>query len=158
MTIIMTCDEIRAQLMAYQDGELEVGEREEVARHLADCAVCREELDGICTVLRLAALWEPQEQPLPALQPGHELLTPSEAAVYLRLSETQFAAVLGDLPRIELAGEWRFRRRSLEAWLAAREIPGETDLLPFPRRGRGEVAGPILPAQSETRSVKFALL
>ena len=154
----MTRDEIRAQLMAYQDGELPVGEREEVARHLADCRGCREELDGIGAVLRLAALWEPQDGPLPARAHPPELLTPAEAAIYLRLSEAQFAAVFNDLPRIELAGEWRFRRSSLEAWLAARELPGEADLIPFPRRGRGEVAGPILPLQMESRSVKFALL
>ena len=152
----MTCDETRAQLMAYRDAELEVGEREEVARHLAGCCACRDELESIGALL--AALWEPQEEALAAPERPPELLTPREAAAYLRLSATQFAAVLPNLPRIELAGEWRFRRSSLEAWLAAREIPGDADLIPFPRRDRGEAAGPLLPEQTEPRRVKFSLL
>lgn len=42
----MRCDEIRDQLVAYLDGELDAEDREIVDSHLANCPVCRGELVG----------------------------------------------------------------------------------------------------------------
>lgn len=42
----MTCAERRAQLVAYQDGELEATERRELEAHLESCAVCRSALEA----------------------------------------------------------------------------------------------------------------
>jgi len=40
----MRCNEVREQLVAYLDGELDAGEREIVDSHLSNCPVCRGEL------------------------------------------------------------------------------------------------------------------
>jgi anti-sigma factor RsiW len=37
------CDELRDNLAAYQDGELDTAEREQVQKHLASCEACRQE-------------------------------------------------------------------------------------------------------------------
>jgi len=50
--------------------------------------------------------------------PG-EVLTPGEAAALLRVDESALkaAAGRGELPGRQLAGEWRFSREALLAWL-----------------------------------------
>ena len=42
----MDCTQIRGRLLAWQYGELSPAEQAEVARHLAACAVCRQEASG----------------------------------------------------------------------------------------------------------------
>jgi anti-sigma factor RsiW len=42
----MNCEQIRERLLAWQYGELQAAEQTEVAKHLAGCAACREELSG----------------------------------------------------------------------------------------------------------------
>jgi anti-sigma factor RsiW len=42
----MRCEQIREQLVAYLDGELDAAEREEVDIHLAGCPACRREMVG----------------------------------------------------------------------------------------------------------------
>jgi excisionase family DNA binding protein len=50
---------------------------------------------------------------------GPEVLTPEEAAAFLRLDAEAVldAARGGELPARKLAGEWRFSRAALLAWL-----------------------------------------
>ncbi len=54
-------------------------------------------------------------------EPAPEILTAGEAAALLRIGEEQLveAAGRGELPGRRIAGEWRFGREALLAWLAA---------------------------------------
>jgi len=51
----------------------------------------------------------------------HELLTIPEAAQLLRIGERTCydLARSGRIPAAKVGGQWRIRRRELEAWLAA---------------------------------------
>jgi excisionase family DNA binding protein len=62
--------------------------------------------------------------PVPETQPGHgiqqeEVLTLSEAASYLRVSEDTLLAHVTDhaIPARKIGGEWRFLKRALADWL-----------------------------------------
>lgn len=61
--------------------------------------------------------------------PASEVLTLEEAATLLRSPRDaiESLATSGDLPGRQIAGEWRFSRRALLAWLGA---PGEADGAP----------------------------
>ena len=50
---MVRCEQISPLLGAFEDGELEPNEMQEVARHLAICASCEENLSGITTLGRL---------------------------------------------------------------------------------------------------------
>ncbi len=43
--IMMKCHDIQKKLSAYQDGELRLGELEEISRHLLSCQSCREQYE-----------------------------------------------------------------------------------------------------------------
>jgi excisionase family DNA binding protein len=49
------------------------------------------------------------------------VLTPEEAAHYLRLSVDELLASLDALPHFQVGGHIRFRRRGLEQWMEAQE-------------------------------------
>lgn len=55
-----------------------------------------------------------------------EVLTPGEAAALLRIDESQILEAAGrhELPGRRIAGEWRFSRSALLAWLGEDECPG----------------------------------
>jgi anti-sigma factor RsiW len=60
----MECEEIRQQLSAYHDGELDAGESDEVQDHLrlcADCARYRDDLEEIDSLLRGVTTKEPAQ-------------------------------------------------------------------------------------------------
>jgi anti-sigma factor RsiW len=63
---------VKETLQAYLDGELAPGRRQEVERHLADCADCRREL----TALR--ELWR-QVDGLPPMPPSESILPDLQA-------------------------------------------------------------------------------
>lgn len=68
----MSCQEIREQLDDLIDGEATVGAARRIEAHLADCADCREELDGL-RALRAATDELPAEvEPERDLWPGIE--------------------------------------------------------------------------------------
>lgn len=48
----MNCPDVRAQLVAYDDGELEDAEARSIARHLQECPQCRRELSRLQEVAR----------------------------------------------------------------------------------------------------------
>jgi excisionase family DNA binding protein len=56
-------------------------------------------------------------------EPAPEILTAGEAAALLRIGEPELvqAAERGELPGRRIAGEWRFAREALLAWLAVSE-------------------------------------
>jgi anti-sigma factor RsiW len=62
-SIMAQCSEIAPLLEAFEDGELQPHEMQEVARHLATCKACEETLAGYSTVGRLLR----DATPVPAL-------------------------------------------------------------------------------------------
>jgi excisionase family DNA binding protein len=52
-----------------------------------------------------------------------EMLTALELASYLRIHPTTVykLAKRGELPAFKVAGDWRFKRSSIEKWLEARK-------------------------------------
>mgnify|MGYP006298435449 CR=1 FL=1 len=66
-----------------------------------------------------------------------DIMTTSEVAAYLRLSEATIykLARAGDIPAIQVGKAWRFSRPLLDKWLdrqmrenlAPNEVPGETE-------------------------------
>lgn len=62
-SIMAQCSEIAPLLGAFEDGELQPHEMQEVARHLATCKACEETLAGYSTVGRLLR----DATPVPAL-------------------------------------------------------------------------------------------
>jgi hypothetical protein len=58
---------------------------------------------------------------------GPEVLTPEEAGAFLRLDVEAVldAARAGEVPARKLAGEWRFSRAALLAWLAGAPAAAE---------------------------------
>ena len=103
--------------------------REHLARgeHLAgDERPAREEL----TVGRIS-LVEEGRTPLSgpdSTAPANEVMTLPEAAAFLRLGEAQLerSAAKSEVPARRIAGQWRFSRAALLAWLdSAASLPGE---------------------------------
>ena len=66
----------------------------------------------------------------PAAVPLGDVLTLAEAAAYLRVDAgaLQADAVVGRVPGQFVAGEWRFRRPALVAWLGMLPRPSLLDL------------------------------
>jgi anti-sigma factor RsiW len=60
----MSCDSVRAQLSPYLDGELAPAEAEAVAVHLAGCAACRGEQEGLAALITAC-------RALPRAEPPH---------------------------------------------------------------------------------------
>jgi excisionase family DNA binding protein len=56
-----------------------------------------------------------------------EVMTPGEAALLLKVDEPALleAAARGELPGRRLAGEWRFSRSAVLAWLDCRQPAGD---------------------------------
>jgi excisionase family DNA binding protein len=65
--------------------------------------------------------------------PQFGILTLTEAAEYLRISEPKLAelATDGDVPARRIGGEWRFLRKALDDWLRSGIRPFR-DAWPFP--------------------------
>jgi hypothetical protein len=76
---------------------------------------------GELTVGRIALIeegWTPLSSPDSAAPPN-EVMTLPEAAAFLRLDEAQLerSAANGEVPARSIAGQWRFSRAALLAWL-----------------------------------------
>jgi hypothetical protein len=56
----------------------------------------------------------------------NDILTLSELAAYLKLPDESIYDLLDEIPHLQLAGQLRFRRNSIEKWLDSREKkPGQ---------------------------------
>ena len=95
-------------------------------RQLTDeIAALRREVGEVRTALTgLTALPGDRKHPDPAMGDG-PLMTVEEVAAYLRLPEEQVYTILDQLPYIEINYEVRFRRASIDKWLARRENGAE---------------------------------
>lgn len=59
----MTCEEIREELVAYQDGELEERDRKQVAAHLSTCSTCTQEATSLA---RMGVMFTHLERVMPS--------------------------------------------------------------------------------------------
>jgi len=170
----MDCPQCQRLLTAYVDDEIEKGERDRVEAHLARCADCRHQHARVTETLRLAAAWFPEDkfgrQALALQQQLSRLevlllrcqppavMTEHDVMAYLAIGEAELCLVLSELPRIDIAGECRFLRSSIDAWLRDQEVPAQLASERAIVGGGGEVAGPLLPpCVGQTRS-SIALL
>lgn len=67
--------------------------------------------------------------------PSIGMMTVSDVARYLSLSEKTIYRMVNELPALRVGGRWRFRIRDLDAWLLRRRSEGEP--LPEPAMGPG---------------------
>ena len=118
------------QLSAFEAGHLPPDQLDEIRLHLADCALCRRRLASISSLdallgqvvdlppadvlARVASAIGPVDAP-------REIMTFSEAAEFLRLSDAEMADIAGELPAFELAGQLCIRRSRLLEWIEQRE-------------------------------------
>ncbi len=64
------------------------------------------------------------------------MMTVSDVARYLSLSEKTIYRMVHELPAVRVGGRWRFRGRDLDAWLLRRRTENES--LPEPVSGAGQ--------------------
>lgn len=131
----MTCDLTTQELSHYAAGETVPARAAEIDRHLADCAVCREQLASLRTVDELLGALPRAEPPadvtlrvrraLTEQTRGgggtSEIMTLAEVAEFLRVGEAELEQILPELPAFELAGQVRVRRPRLLDWVQQRE-------------------------------------
>lgn len=96
----MTCEEIREELVAYQDGELAERDRKQVAAHLNTCSACTQEAVSLA---RVGQMFSGLEQVTPA---------PDFAANFWRRLEQEREAQ----PENWFAQWWRELQESITNW------------------------------------------
>ena len=142
----MNCHECRDLLSPLLDRELDEETLERLQTHLTECSSCcrdcalllsQDAAADLSAVPELqkegwGRVWAAVEGVLPAaegvtqahMEPapsGSEVLTTEEAARYLRLTLETLLSTLDTLPHFRIGEEVRFRRGSLDGWIAAQE-------------------------------------
>src|SRR5215207_7241512 len=111
----MICEEIREELVAYQDGELAEQDRKHVAAHLSTCAACTQEAASLARVGKMFG--------------GLEQVTPSSdfaATFWQRLEQERQPQ-----PENRFAQWWRELRESMSTWHLTPALVGVTSVLIF---------------------------
>lgn len=111
----MTCEEIREELVAYQDGELTERERTYVTAHLSTCVTCTQEVTSLAQVGRIVG--------------SLERVTPSAdfaANFWQRLEHERQPQ-----PENRLVHWWRELRESLTNWHLTPALVGVSSVLIF---------------------------
>jgi len=124
----MTCDEIRTLIDDHVDGELQPPARDEVARHLRECAACRDEEKAVRALLASAAAL-PRE-----LAPGRELWPEISERIRVVVPFQRPAARFQPLALLAAAA-LLIALSSLVTWRIAR--PSETRLAARPTEPQG---------------------
>lgn len=136
----MTCQEAREGFSALLDHEAAAEEIVRLREHLLSCDGCRRDfaltacLDA--EMMRLpvpgvpASLWERLERDLPPAVSARdladrEILTPEEAAAYLRITPEELEAEGESPPCFRAGGHVRYRKRALDAWIERQESGGD---------------------------------
>jgi len=111
----MTCEELRQELVAYQDGELSEHDRRRVATHLSTCTACTQEAVSFARVGQMFS--------------GMERITPSPdfaAHFWQRLEQERQAE-----PETRFAQWWRELRESMTNWHLTPAFVGAASVLIF---------------------------
>ena len=111
----MTCEEIREELVAYQDGELSEYDRKQVATHLNTCTACTQEAVSLARVGQMLS--------------GMERIIPSPAFAvnfWQRLEQEHQAE-----PEHRFTQWWRELRESISNWHLTPALIGAASVLIF---------------------------
>jgi Putative zinc-finger len=115
----MTCEEIREELVAYQDGELAEQDQQRVSVHLNTCLVCTQEASSLA---RVGQLFLSMERVTPA---------PDFAAKFWQRLEQENHAQPARHPESQLVRWWRDLRESMTNWHLTPALVGVVSLLIF---------------------------
>jgi len=132
----MTCEKCREDLSALIDRALTLEAVQELWTHLNACSNCSLACAEICCVEATVHadpvpaapidLWERVLDALPTFsgrgsaEPGRgAILTPEEAAAYLRVTAAELMVSLAGIPHFRAGGQVRFRSDVLEEWTKA---------------------------------------
>lgn len=97
----------------------------------------------------------------PAPAPVHEVLTPSEAAAFLRVTVDQLVeeAKAGRVPARKIGAEWRFLKVALEEWMSSQPLlPDLNEVKGMISRLREELIEKIKPTPPPTPNWKDRIL
>lgn len=110
----MPCEEQKNNLPELLSDELGPVDRDALARHLVTCLDCAREF----ALLYLARTPEGvAESPVsPPVESHPDILTPEEAARYLRVATGDVLDSLHVLPHLKIGKQVRFRREGLARW------------------------------------------
>ncbi len=170
----MNCDAYAEWISAQLDGELTADQEQELNRHLADCAPCREIrriMRGLSAPLQAMPRLAPSDRStLPIHRAVHQLAPPprrvefgpildiEELADFLRVPLETVGYYLDTLPSFEMGGKLLFRRSSVERWIEEREYRVNFDDIdknsPTPHWGetrKGETGYPMIDGQPLTQ-------
>jgi hypothetical protein len=111
----MTCEEIREELVAYQDGELAEQDRKHVTAHLSTCVVCTQEAASLVRVGKMFGSLE------------RVTLSPNFAANFWQRLEPERQPQ----PENRLAQWWRELRESMTNWHLTPALVGVASVLIF---------------------------
>jgi len=111
----MTCEEIREELVAYQDGELAEQDRKHVAAHLSTCPACTQEAASLA---RVGQMFSSLEQVTPS---------PDFAANFWQRLEHERQPQ----PESRFAQWWRELRESMTNWHLTPALVGAASVLIF---------------------------
>jgi hypothetical protein len=111
----MTCEEIREELVAYQDGELSEQDRKQVAAHLSTCVACHQEA---ALLARVGQMFSGMERVIPS---------PDFAATFWQRLEQERQAK----PANRFAHWWHELRESLTSWNLTPALVGAASVLIF---------------------------
>ena len=141
----MNCESCRERLSEYLDGDLPVESKGEIAAHLETCEQCRAELrqyermnslvaglqqltPGTATTLSIKAAFQ-ASRPMERRTEFGPVLDMDELAAFLRVSNEVVGQYLDEIPSFELGGKLLFRRKSVEEWIARKEMTLASDML-----------------------------
>jgi anti-sigma factor RsiW len=130
----MTCEFRPEELAAFAAGDLPRARAEEIHSHVARCGHCAVRLAALRRLdegLRTLGRFEPSADAVLSARRAAasaidrrslpEIMTPEEAAQFLRVDRDDIGEVLAEVPAFEIAGKVRIRRDRLLAWIAERE-------------------------------------
>ena len=111
----MICEEIREELVAYQDGELAEQDRKHVAAHLSTCAACTQEAASLA---RVGKIFGSLERVMPSSDFSENF--------WQRLEQERQPQ-----PENRVAQWWRELRESMTTWHLTPALVGVTSVLIF---------------------------
>jgi anti-sigma factor (TIGR02949 family) len=136
----MTCDLCSDRLSEFLAGELTSDEADDVRRHLDACPTCGRLFRAMQRVTALADALPDEPPPrslamrilgrvdqelAPDLGHAPEVLTLDQLARYLQLPRAALDEEMDTIPSFEIAGQLRFRRDRVLAWIEERETERE---------------------------------
>ena len=96
--------------------------------------LCEKALDaklGDHALLRIQTALNEELKRIDSIDASRPVMTISELADYLRVTEVTIEGYLGEVPCFELGGKLLFRREAVDKWLEAREMNYANEVVKF---------------------------